>query len=348
MTSTRLRIQRKSLDMLSNDERESWIRLLSESATTCWAFLSPTYAEAVNATLGAVDVVLCWQGDELAGVMPLQRATGWLGRLGIWEPVGRQMTDYFGILALPKIQFEWHQLLRAAGVPCLYFTHLDESQAAHGLIGESPRKGLRTRIHPDGGTAHWEWLRMQDRKLIGDTERRERKLEREHGALVFHMNSPSPEKDLDALIDLKNAQYHRTGHETGALMDESNASLLRWLQKKNGNDCVPRVSTLRCGEKLIAAHFGLQSGGFLHYWFPAYDTTYANYSPGRILYKNVIVESHRYGINIIDRGEGDSEAKRDFASEEHFFKKGLYSVGACGMALKTLIRMKWRVSSGGL
>ena len=344
MSTERLSIQRKSFEAITAAERQEWAQLLSESTTTRWAFMSPTYAEAVNETLGPVDVVLCWRGDELVGVMSLQRAAGWLGRLGMREPGGRQMTDYFGLLARPRIQFDWQQLLRNADIPCLYFTHLDESQAAYGLTGDNPRKGLRTRIHRDGGAAHWEWLRTQDKKLVSDTERRERKLMAEHGPIRFEAQSATPEQDLGFLLALKNAQYRRTGHDGGALHDPANARLLSCLLKAADPDCRPRLSVLRCGDQWVAGHFGLQCGPLLHYWFPVYDNRFSAYSPGRILYRNILMASKAQGIDCIDRGEGDTSAKRDFANEEHLFYKGIASRGIIGGAIVNMKRMQWRMT----
>jgi CelD/BcsL family acetyltransferase involved in cellulose biosynthesis len=344
MTRDRLRIQRKSFEALTTAERDGWTRLLSESTTSRWAFMSPTYAEAVNETMGRVDVVLCWQADELVGVMSLQRATGWLGRLGMREPVGRQMTDYFGLLAPPGIQLDWRQLLLKTDIPCLYFTHLDESQAAHGLTGDNPRKGLRTRIHRDGGVAHWEWLRTQDKKLVSDTERRERKLMAEHGPIRFEAQSATPEQDLEILVALKKAQYRRTGHDGGALLDPANARFLSHLLAAVDPDCLPRLSVLRCGGQWVAGHFGLQCGPLLHYWFPVYDNLFSAYSPGRILYRNILLASKEQGIVCIDRGEGDTGAKRDFANEEHLFYKGVSSRGIIGGGIFNVKRMQWRMT----
>ncbi|MBS0493917.1 MAG: GNAT family N-acetyltransferase [Proteobacteria bacterium] len=345
MSTNRLRIQRKPFKTLTMGEHDAWVRLLAESTSSRWAFLSPTYAEAVNVAIGPVEVLLCWDGDALVGVMPLQRTIGWLGQWGLWEPAGRRMTDYFGLLAHPGVKLDWQSLLRAAGVPCVCFTHLDESQADHGLTGVGPRVGLRTRIHPDGGTAHWEWLRRQDKKLVSDTERRERKLVAEHGPLEFQMQSASPVQDMESLVALKTAQYRRTGHDEGALLNPENIGLLTRLLASTSPDCLPMLSVLRCGGQLVAGHFGLQCGALLHYWFPAYNPCFSAYSPGRILTRHILLDAERYGITCLDRGEGDSAAKRDFATEEHLYFMGLVQASPWGQALGALQRLRWRLAS---
>lgn len=344
MNADQLRLERKSFGALSTVERQAWSSLLRKSVTARWAFLSPIYAHAVHEAVGAVEVLLCWHGAELVGVMPLQGVKGWLGRAGLREPAGGQMSDYFGVLARPGVQLEWIALLKATGVPCLYFTHLDESQAAHGLIGAAPKTGLRTRIHPEGGAAHWEHLRTQDKKLVGDTERRERKLVAEHGALEFQMQSTTPLQDLELLVTLKNAQYRRTGHDGGALLNPAHVRLLQRLLSSTDPDCLPRLGVLRCGGQLVAAHFGLQCGPLLHYWFPVYDKRFAAFSPGRILYRHILLAAGAYGIACIDRGEGDSAAKRDFANEEHLFYKGMVTASLWGQALSRIQSVRWRLA----
>lgn len=345
MNSDHLRIERKSFSSLTAAERDGWARLLEESAASRWAFMSPTFAEAVHATVGPVDVLLCWRGDELAGVMPMQRSAGWLGRLGLREPVGRQMTDYFGLLARSGVSLDWQALLKAAGVPCLYFTHLDESQAAHGLIGDSPKTGLRNHLHPEGGETYWELLRTRERKVVSEIERRERKLIAEHGAISFEMQSATPERDLQSLVDLKNAQYLRTGRDGGALLDQANVRLLNQLLASRDPLCLPRLSALRCNGQLLAAHFGLQCGAVLHYWFPAYDSQFSAYSPGRVLYRHILLNAQFFGIASIDHGEGDTVAKRDFANDEHQYFKGLVHASPWGQALGLIQRLRWRFAA---
>lgn len=341
MNTARLLIQRKPFSKLTTAEREGWGRLLATSTTSRWPFMSPTYAEAVNATVAPVDVVLCRDDHGLAAVMPLQRSSGWLGRLGLREPVGRDMTDYFGLLARPGVRLEWRQLLRASHVPCLYFTHLDESQSAYGLLGEDPTVGLRTCIPPEGGQAYWQWLKTRNKSFASQTERHERSLTTKYGPLMFEMHSSSPTPDLEFVVAFKNEQYRSTGHTNGALLNPANVRLLTRLLASNDPDCLPRLSALRCGGQLVAAHFGLQCGSLLHYWFPTYDPQFSRYSPGRILYQKMIVYGPQNGINCIDCGAGDSTAKRNFTNEEHQYFKGLVQNGTWGRVVTSMQRLRW-------
>jgi len=341
--SNALRIERQRLAHLSPSTLAAWHALHAAHHSPGGAFLSFAYASAVQQSLGVdVQVILLWREEQLVGVLVVQRQPGWLGRFGLFEPVGGEMTDYFGMLAMDDVRTNWQDMLRAASVPCLYFTHLDETQQRYGLGGEQPRTGLRTVIHPEGGRTHWERLRSIDKKLVSDTERRERKLAQDHGETVFELQSSQPAADLSTLIALKNDQYLRTGKTGGPLLKIENVRLLQTLLGAQETGCRPVLSTLKVNGQMVAAHMGLVAGRTLHYWFPVYDERYARYSPGRVLMRNVLYASADVGIEVIDRGEGDTQAKREFATEEHRYGRGLVFVGWRGYLLGLYMRVQWR------
>lgn len=338
----RYRVLRRAFDALEPTELAAWQDLHDKSEQSGWAFLSPAFSSAAHQNTGPVTLLLFFDGPALVAVLPLQRHRGWLGRLGLYEPVGRELADYAGLVARDGVRIDLPQALSQAGIPCLYFTHLDEQQQQYGLVGSSPRVGLRTLVHADGGEKHWELLRLQDKKLVADTERRERKLEKEHGAIHFEMQSSDPDRVLSELIRLKNAQYVRTGKVGGPLMDSGNANLLRDLSKSIAASCKGQLSSISVNGELVAAHFGLQSNATLHFWFPVYDERYSAYSPGRILFRRILFASQQQGINMIDRGEGDTTAKRDFANDSHQYFKGMTTSGPLGWLVGGLLRLSWR------
>jgi CelD/BcsL family acetyltransferase involved in cellulose biosynthesis len=342
MKGNNLRIEGRPFDRLGEPELASWRALHAAQGSQQWAFQSVGFASAVHETVAPVRVALLWRAGDLVGVLPLQRQPGRWGRLGLHEPVGGLMADYAGLLAGQGMHTSWSALLAGAGVPCLFFTHLDEHQLSLGLTGDQPRLGLRTRIHTDGGAAHWARLRTQDKKLVDDTERRERKLARDHGEVSFAMDAPQAEHDLQTLIAAKNAQYRRTGAQGGPLLEPRNQRLLAHLLAHPSTGCRVRLSLLKAGDQWVSSHFGLQSGNTLHYWFPVYGEAFAAYSPGRILFKHVILQSGAADISLIDRGEGDTAAKRDFATETHQFFKGLEAKGLRGQMLAASQRLAWR------
>lgn len=339
-----LHITRSTFSALSAQDLAAWRALMAEHPQTQRAFWSPDFCAAAEAAYARpVTVVQVRQrpGGRLLGVLPVQARAALVGVLGVYEPVAGVMNDYFGLLAVPQLRISPERLLAASGIGCIDFSHLDDAQAAHGLQGESPRVGLRTRIQGTGD-AHWEALRLVDKKLVSDTERRERKLVAEHGALRFAFQSAQPREHLAQLIALKQDQYTRTGHLQAPLFDPGNTRLLQALLERRDPYCTGVLSTLHAGDQLVAVHFGLQSGAMLHFWFPVYEDRYAAYSPGRILYRHIMRDAHLHGVSVLDRGEGDSKAKRDFANEEHLFYKGVWACGPRGVVAKAALSAHWR------
>ena len=65
-----------------------------------------------------------------------------------------------------------------------------------------------------------------------------------------------------------------------------------------------RLSLLYAGDRLVAGHMGMQAGPVWHYWFPAYDSAYAKYSPGLILLLKLAQHAAEHGVRTIDLGKG--------------------------------------------
>lgn len=333
----------RSIAGLAAPERAAWAALVEAHAANRHAFMAPAYAEAVAAVDPSAMVLVGYAGETPMCFLPLQRRADWAGRLGAYEPIGGVMSDYFGLVASPDLRIDISDALRRGGLPVVVFTHLEAAQLQHGLQGVQPRIGLQTHIAAPV-EEFWSRLRKSDKKFVGDTERRERKLIADHGEIRFELESSSPQADLQMLIELKCAQYTRTDKQQAPLFERRNVDLLFRLLDEKSPQCAGMLSTLKTGERLVAAHFGLRCHATLHYWFPVYDPAYSTYAPGRILFRRVLEAVAQRGVTLIDRGEGDTQAKRDFSNREHQFYRGLWSAGGLGtMPARAALALIWRL-----
>lgn len=340
----KLAVVLRRFEAIQVTELAAWRSWIESDPAYQRAFLTPNFCEAVAEKNPRVRIVMVYLADELIAVLPLQPHDSWAGRFGVYEPVGGTMSDYFGAICKPRTILPIELILARAGIGAVAFTHLDETQLGLGLAGVMPRVGLRT-IISGVGDLHWEQLRAGDKKLVSDTERRERKLVAEHGHVEFELQSSNPDIDLRELITLKQAQYSRTGNHEASLFSKSNEQLLWRLLRSVDPQCTGILSVLRVNQKLVAAHFGLQCKNVLHFWFPVYAVEYAAYSPGRILYRHVIRAGSAAGIQILDRGEGDTSAKRDFANDEHIYYSGIWwPKNFRGLMGRLAIAAMWRLS----
>lgn len=74
------------------------------------------------------------------------------------------------------------------------------------------------------------------------------------------------------------------------------------------------LSVLYAGSIPVVLHYGMIERDLLHYWFPAYDPTYAYGSPGTQLFLEVARAAASQGVVAIDMGYGEQAYKHKLAS----------------------------------
>ncbi len=329
---------------LSSGDIAAWRALIAASDSCDNAFLSPAFTLAASKAYGRVKVCFIEDPSGVVGVFPYQFMSAFSQAMGAAVRVGEEMSDRFSVIARPAFRCTAQELLSLAGLNHLYFTHLEESQNRHGLMGEKPNGGLRI-LMPQGGAAYFDDLRRSDAKFSKDTERRLRKAVQDLGAVRFCLAESDPAAWLPRVIAEKRAQYLRTKNQDW-LGIPGRKELLEALARTQEPDCSPVVSTLMFGETWAAIHFGIKAGKTLHYWFPVYNPALSSYAPGRLLLYHVILNAATAGIEIIDRGEGESQAKQDFPSERQVFYSGVWHrPGLRSFIYRAHQSLSWRLSS---
>ena len=71
----------------------------------------------------------------------------------------------------------------------------------------------------------------------------------------------------------------------------------------------------------------------------------ATFAPGRLLLMQIIENGAADGLRCIDRGEGDSAAKRDFATGEQRYYRGAWTRGLGGIAARGVQSAVWRIQA---
>ncbi|MFE3453691.1 GNAT family N-acetyltransferase [Nonomuraea sp. NPDC059194] len=287
---------------LGRVELERWRAWQRATPALANPFLSPEFTLAVSRHRGSAMVAVMEDA-----FLPFERAGGGVGRA-----IGLGVSDCQGAVHAPGARISPDAILSGTGLAVWEFDHLVADQAsAHRDVRPvgSPALDLSA-----GYQAYLDARRPSSRKLVASTERKARKLAREVGEVRLDYDCRDP-KLLQALMDWKSAQYRRTGGD-----DRFAWPWLRGLVEESfgtGDDsyrCL--LSVLHAGDVPIAAHFGPRSGGVLSWWFPAYDTAYAAYSPGLILLLRLAEAAAADGIATLDLGRGDNPYKASFASHE--------------------------------
>jgi len=309
-------------ECLSHQDRALWAEFCQATPGLATAFLSFSYVLAASRAFRDVRICVIEREGQAVAFFPFQFRSLGHRLLGFGERVGGELSDYFGLVAAAGVVLSPRRLMQLAGLNALLFTHLDDSQTQYGLTGSQPQTGLRIDL-AQGGDAYWSALKRTDKRFFGDTERRERKLVEAHGPLRLVFRHQDPAAELARLIAGKREQYARTG-ASDALVDERARRFMQFLAESDDPLCRGTLSTLHAGDTWVASHFGLQHRGTLAFWFPVYNPDLQQYSPGRVLLTSIIKQADDLGVSCIDRGVGDSQAKRDFANAEHSFLRGLW------------------------
>lgn len=319
-----------------------WSRLLLGSPTPT-AFLSPAYCATSDRIFQNTYVCVIESADEPQAFFPFAKPSRTSHWLGAARPVSDVLTDYVGLICRDGFQIDAKNLMRHAGIHSFLFTHLDASQLNIGLTGDQPRLGL-TADFSEGFEPYR--IEVEERnKAVRVRETRLIKLARLHGELSFALHHDYNKAKLDILILQKNEQYQRTNVENPLGSNAAKQFLHTLAQLPPSETCSPMFSTLHCGDTLIASHFGLRCGHTLHYWFPVYDASFSDYSPGRILMWDMIRHAAAAGIRDMDFGEGDTESKRTFANREHTYYRGFYARSTPqGFTDRAYMSLSWRLS----
>lgn len=323
-------------------ERAAWDGLLAATPHLQRGFFTPGFAMACEAAGFRARVALLHEGGHIRAILPFQFRSVWHAGLGLAERIGGSMSDHAGLVAAPGFRIAPNRLLRLCRLGGFALTHLAEPQQEFGLTAERWRIGHRIDL-PDGAEDYFATLAADRKPFVNDTGRRLRRAAKDYGAIAFTATACPAEEAVLAVVAAKRAQYARTG-AADSFGDPRRIALLRSLAATPAEDCRLLLTELRAGERVLARHVGLLHAGVLSYWFPVYDPEAQKVSPGRLLLWHTIQDADRLGIRMIDRGEGDTEAKRDFSTGTTRFGEAYWNSGTAGGGFARILQAaEWRL-----
>ncbi len=293
---------------------------LDAKAASLWAqfqaqagLLSPFFSAAWVEACAQVDgpdrrharIAVLREGRQTVGFFPA-RVKG-----GTAMPVGAPMCDYQGVIARPGLTYHPRQLVRALHVGRLDFASLMEDQASFQRFIRG-RHDAQVIDLSAGYDAYAAQRRESGAGVLQDAAKKRRKLEREHGTVVFTALSRE-QADFDQLIGWKRAQYAASG-QTDIFGAGWTQPLLQYLFDQGSPSFGGALFTLHVGDTLAAAHFALRQDGVLHAWFIAHSEAFARYSPGLVLIDDMLRWCGRNGVQELDLGPGDARFKQSLAN----------------------------------
>lgn len=273
-------------------------------------FLSPHWALAVARAQGdkggEVRVAVQRRADGLGlAYLPLRL------RRGVAMPAGSPMCDYQALVSAPGVTVDPRELLGALGAARIDFCHMladDVTLARHGR-GRSDSWIVEL---ADGYGAYAEERRAAGVGLLKDIDKKRRKAERDVGPSVFTAMSDD-EAALDQLIAWKRAQLAATG-QTDLFRTSWVNRLVEDLFRRRDPAFGGGLYTLRLGGTLAAVHLHLRGRRTIHAWLIAYNPELERYSPGLLLFQDILKSMDGTPHQRLDLGTGDYRFKRELSN----------------------------------
>ncbi|MDO8296462.1 MAG: GNAT family N-acetyltransferase [Caulobacter sp.] len=293
---------------------------LSDTAVARWSalqaadpglespFLSPHWARSVARAQGPDS------GLRVAVLGGLDNPRGFMAaRVGAFTamPPGAPMCDYQGLVAEPGLTVDPRQIVEAFGVGRLDFCHMLESQAPFAPLARGREDSFVIDV-ACGYAAYEAERRAAGISVLKDTDRKRRKVEREIGPVTFTAWSRS-DADFGKLIAWKRAQWRATG-QTDLFAAGWPAALVRNLFASRDPDFGGILFTLHIGDRLAAAQMNLRGGHTIHSWIISHDPRFERYSPGMLLFQDILRWMDDTPYSRLDLGAGDYRFKREFSN----------------------------------
>lgn len=286
-------------------------------------FLSPRWTQAVARALDATgkkasDVKVAILRDDTG------QAVGFLPsrvRSDVGMPVGAPMCDYQALVAAPGVAIDPRQLLAALHVHRLDFCHMqadDETLARHGR-GQADSWIVEA---PDGYAAYEAGRRAAGSGVLKDIDKKRRKAEREVGPAVFTALSNN-RADFEQLIAWKRAQLVATG-QTDYFRTPWVVALVDALFSTRDPDFGGGLYSLHLGGELAAVHLHLRGSHTIHGWLIAHNAAFERYSPGLMLFQDILKSMDGGPYVRLDLGAGDYRFKRELSNARQTVVFGFY------------------------
>lgn len=298
----------KAFDELTAAELDAWEAVRAANPALDSPYFHPGFSAAVHASGHTVHVAV---GNDV--FVPHHRE----GRL--LRPAGWPGADFQGPILAAGATFRPLDLL-GNGAGGYAFDHLvpDAPGFERWVLSRRPSPYLDV---TGGLTGYLGRASKSGKDNMGQARRRAARAERDLGAVRFEADAVDAGA-LARVIELKRAQYAATGAQD-YFAEPGRIKLLEALLGTRDPGFGGVLSTLRAGPHLLAAHFGLRSGGVLHWWFPVYDPAFAKLSPGWILLRELVAAAPSLGIARIDLGRGEDEYKRRARTGESVVCQGI-------------------------
>jgi CelD/BcsL family acetyltransferase involved in cellulose biosynthesis len=294
-----IKVTVKKFRDLTAEEVQHWHHIQEINSTLHSPYYSPDYCELVSAVLPNTEIALIESQGHLA-FLPYQRDPG-----GKAMPLGYYMTDYQGAIAHPDHVFDPLEVIGKASLNLYYFNHVPVTHRNFQPFFEPEIEGSPIIDFSAGYGSVLHILRQKISRYINKISR-----VLEPPQFIF---ASLNEAYLAQLIEWKTAQYLSTG-KINIFKKTWPRELLFNVLHQDRKPFRGVLSVLLVNNQLISAHLGMIYKDVYHWWFPAYDPAFEEYSPGSLLVYHICQFAEKEGIQKLDFGKGSEPYKKRFSN----------------------------------
>ena len=299
----------KALDLTPADIAR-WAELQRGQTRLDSPFLSPEWTLAIAKAQGD-------KGQEVKVAIergPEGEALGFLParvRQDVAMPVGSPMCDYQALVSAPGVTMNPRDLLIALGASRIDFCHMmaDDVTLGRHARGQADSWVVET---PEGYEAYANERKAAGVGVLKDIDKKRRKAEREVGPCRFTAMSES-RAAFDQLVAWKRVQLLLT-HQTDLFKSPWVNKLLEDMFTRRDPGFGGGLYTLHLGERLAAVHLHLRGEHTIHGWLIAHNPDLERYSPGLMLFQDILKSMDGTPYMRLDLGTGDYRFKRELSN----------------------------------
>ncbi|HND53901.1 MAG TPA: GNAT family N-acetyltransferase [Pirellulaceae bacterium] len=350
-------------------ELARWSELQQQDPTRASPFFRPEFAQLAGRQFESSRVAVWHDDGEPVAFFPFQTDGARHG-----APIGDVYCDFQGLVAARGFELTDDDLVADCDLRSFRFHHFVEDSPL--FRGHDFRTWESPYIDLEGGFEIYRDERKRAGSgALAYAAQRQRKLEREVGPVRVELNC-TEESVFRRLIEWKSDQYVARGapnyvaapearrflesvwreglarrfsdydvttqpsdSRLGAGRSHEQQSQVQrsYEQRTDRRLFDGPLAALYAGSTLVAVHLGLRSGRVLHYWFPAYNTEFATYSPGMLLLVRLLETAQSEGIARVDLGRGDEAYKLRLMNGVATVREGAYDTGV----VRSTLRRGW-------
>lgn len=299
------------------------------------AFMLPGFTGAAGEARSDARVAVLEDGGRAVGFWPMH-----LRPLGMARPIGAPFSDQHGPVLADGVEFDPQAVLRQAGVASYSYNAMHDPRGAASAAAKELHAVYIAAPGGDGA-AYLARLRAAHKRYFKSLDRRRRRAERDEAMDLRVTPDDRDPEAYETILRWKRSQYAATGKHD-VLGSKWSRVMLEALKEPRRADYGLRVCTLRDGERLIAGEICLLGAGTLHSWIVAYDSGYADLTPGLQLLRGIIGSAHELGAARVNLGAGHGYYKRFFCLERGTVYEGAAFADTAAGAGRRCASALWR------